>query len=127
MCTFPAIYRVLGRKAFTLTELVVVVIIIGVLATIAISKWQVPLEREYEANAREILGALLRAEHNFFAWKGRFTSDWTALAIDDPNNSDTAYNYTLENVTDDTLFMRATRRNQGRGLIMDQDGSINKF
>lgn len=127
MCTFPAIYRVLGRKAFTLTELVVVVIIIGILVTIAISHWQAPLEREYEANARAILSALLRAEHNFFAWKGRFTSDWTALAIDDPNNSDTAYNYSLENVTENSLIMRATRRKQGYGLTMDQDGNINTF
>ena len=127
MCTFPAIYRALGRKAFTLTELVVVVIILGIMATIAISNWQAPLEREYEANARAILGAVLRAEHNLFAYKGRFSSDWTAMAIDDPNNSDTAYNYTLENVTDNTLLMRATRRNQVRGVTMDQDGNINKF
>ncbi len=94
------------RRAFTLTELVVVLIIVGILATIAISGWQAQIEREYEANARATLNALLRAEHNFFAWKGRFTSDWTTLEIDDPNNSDSAYNYTLENVTGNNTIVK---------------------
>ncbi len=127
MCISPVVYRPLRRRAITLLELTVVMVIIGILATIAIMNWQAPIEREYEANARATLNALLRAEQNFFAWKGRFTSDWTSLAIDNPNISDSAYTYALENVTDNTFSIRATRIGKGKGLIADQDGNIQKF
>jgi len=127
MCISPVVYKLSRRRAFTLPEIVVVMIITGILATIAITNWRAPLEREYEANARATLDAVLRAEQNLYAWKGAFTSKWTTLEIDDPNNTDTAYSYALENVTPGTLSIRATRKNQGRGLIMNQDGVITKF
>ena len=104
-----------------------VLVIVAILATIAIVGWRPTIEREYDSNARATLELLLRAEDAFYAWKGRFTSDWTALEVDDPNISDSAYTYKLENVTDNLLFIRATRNNQTRGFVIDQNGTITKF
>jgi type IV pilus assembly protein PilE len=126
MSTFPA-YNLSRQSAFSMTELLLVLIIIGVLATVAVVGWQPAVEKEYKDNAKATLKALLRAQETFFSWKGRYTNNWTSLEIDDPNVSDNAYNYTLENVTGDSLFIRATRRGNGYGVIIDQDGNIAEF
>jgi len=46
------------KKAFTLLELMIVIIIVGVLATLGLTQYQAVIERSRGAEARQILGAL---------------------------------------------------------------------
>jgi len=46
------------KKAFTLLELMIVIIIVGVLATLGLTQYQAVIERSRGAEARQILGTL---------------------------------------------------------------------
>lgn len=48
----------MGKKGFTLLELIIVIIIIGVLATLGISQYTRMIERARGAEARAIIGAI---------------------------------------------------------------------
>lgn len=61
------------RKGFTLMELIIVIIILGVLATIGFSQYQKVVEKGRTSEAKTILGQLRTSqeayflEHNFYA------------------------------------------------------------
>ena len=49
------------KKGFTLLELIIVIIILGILATIGVSQYQGTIEKGREAEARSILGSMRTA------------------------------------------------------------------
>jgi len=55
------------KKAFTLLELIIVVIIIGILASIAIPKFLTVTEKTKTAEALNILGAIRNAQLRYYA------------------------------------------------------------
>lgn len=55
------------KKAFSLIEVIIVVIIIGILAGIAIPKYQKSVERARIAEAVNILGALRQAQYRYLS------------------------------------------------------------
>ncbi len=57
----------LNRKGFTLTELLIVVVIIGILAAIAIPKFSNTKEKAYVAAMKSDLRNLVTAEESYFA------------------------------------------------------------
>jgi prepilin-type N-terminal cleavage/methylation domain-containing protein len=57
----------MNRKAFTLIELLIVVVIIGILASIAIPKFANTKERAYIASMKSDLRNLVTAEESYFA------------------------------------------------------------
>lgn len=127
MCIFPVGCKILKKQGVTVLELIVVLIIIGVIATIGIGSWQAQLEREYADNAKITLKMLWQAEENFFAWKNRYTNNWPDLEIDNPDNTDRFYEYTIEQATSITLLIKATRRGKSTGFQIDRDGTITSF
>lgn len=54
------------NSAFTLTEVVAVIIIIGVLANLALPRYHIFVERMRAAEGMQILTALLGAQNAFF-------------------------------------------------------------
>ena len=116
-----------AKQGVTLLELIMVLVIIAIIATISISGWQGQLENKYADNAKLTLKMLWQAEENFFAWKNRYTNDWNDVEIDNPNNEDRFYDYTLEEATSTNLLIRATRKGKARGFTIDQDSNINSF
>lgn len=82
------------RKAFTLTELLVVVIVLGVLAAVAVPKFARVLETRKTSEAEEIFGAV-RSEQEYRCSLGKvYQTDKSQMAmlsgISSPN-----YNYQL--------------------------------
>lgn len=89
----------LMKKAFTLVELLIVIVIIGILATLAVPQYNKMIERARGAEAKSILGALARAnlayyyEHGDFAGlvydgvQPPYDNNSRGLAVDFPTNS----------------------------------------
>lgn len=62
------------RSAFTLVELLVVVVVIGILAAIAIPKYKNTKGKGYAASLKTDLRNLATAEESYFYSNGRYTN-----------------------------------------------------
>lgn len=82
MLSFPSTMLVLRRRGFTLIELLVVVVILGVLAMIAIPKFQNTRGRGNAATLRSDLRALSTAQEAYFYEFGTYTDQPAALNLD---------------------------------------------
>lgn len=72
------------RKGFTLLELLIVVVVIGILASIAIPQFFRVAERARAAEAINILGAVRRAEIRYYSEHGVLTSSGAQIDLELP-------------------------------------------
>jgi len=72
------------NKGFTLLELLVVVLIIGILASIALPQYQVVVKKAQLADYISMVKALHTAEESYFLVHGQYTSDLSSLDISFP-------------------------------------------
>ena len=70
-----------NRRGFTLIELLIVVVIIGILAAIAVPKFQNTKGKANAASLRADLRNLVTAEEAYFYDNSQYTSDINALNI----------------------------------------------
>ena len=73
-----------GRLGFTLIELLVVVLIIGILAAVALPKYQQAVEKSRATQALIIGRHLKDLERAFFLANGRYTNKFDELDFDVP-------------------------------------------
>ena len=73
-----------ARRGFTLVELAVVIIIIGVLAAFAVPRFLKSVERSKAAEAFNYLSAVRAAEERFQVQNGTYCDDVTKLDIQMP-------------------------------------------
>jgi len=128
------------KKGFTLLELTVVVVIIGILASIGIPTYLKAVEKGRTAEARQILGLIRMSEGvYYFEWDG-YVDDYRALSIFDvPSTScDPNHYFWYEFIPNPGAgyYVTAHRcsRNNGGGkppdsvfdydITIDQDGAI---
>jgi type IV pilus assembly protein PilA len=74
-----------GRKGFTLVELAVVIIIIGVLASFAVPRFLDSVERSKAGEAFNYLAAIRSAQERYQIRQGTYCDDITKLDIQMPN------------------------------------------
>lgn len=89
------------KKGFTLLELIVVIIIIGVLATLGVTQYTRMIERARGAEAREILGAIRTHAAALYMSDGNCNSCTNAglgVGGDMPNNCTQTTHYFQYNV-----------------------------
>ena len=67
------------RKAFTLIELLIVVVIIGIIASIAIPKYVNTKEKAYIANMKADLRNLMSAQEAYYADNNAYANSTTVL------------------------------------------------
>ncbi|MBO7238781.1 MAG: prepilin-type N-terminal cleavage/methylation domain-containing protein [Elusimicrobiaceae bacterium] len=68
-----------NKKGFTLLEILVVVLIIGILSTIALRVFDRFVERSRAADAENTIGLAAYAQGHQLMRKGRYTNRWTGL------------------------------------------------
>jgi type IV pilus assembly protein PilA len=73
-----------GRKGFTLVELAVVIIIIGVLAAFAVPRFLDAVERSKAAESFNYLSAVRAAQERYQTRQGTYSDDITKLDIQMP-------------------------------------------
>lgn len=90
------------KKGFTLLELIIVIVILGILATLGFSQYTKMVERGRAAEARMILGQMRTAaiayHQEFTAWPGSIT-DLAVSVTDDTCDSQHHFKYTSAGTT----------------------------
>lgn len=104
------------RFGFTLLELLVVVIIVGILASVAIPQFSRMTNKSRRAEARNILAAMMTAELVYYQEQNSFTSVLTELLVTVPPTSSTNFNYTIDAATNASATVTATGRAAANGL-----------
>ena len=84
--TVKNIGQLMNNKAFTLIELLVAVLIIGILAAIAVPKYQKALAKVRVARWIPLGYAITNAQNRYFLANGKFATDFNALDITLPND-----------------------------------------
>ena len=126
------------KKGFTLLELLIVVIIIGVLAAVAVPQYIRSVERARVAKAKNALGLICKAEKMFRAEQDTYVdcavASWAANALS-PDftelselNADDDWDYDVGGPSDVDSFLATATRTGGPGwatgtiITMNQDG-----
>lgn len=85
--------RFYKKKAFTLLELMIVVIIVGILATLALPRFITAANRAREAEARSILGSIRSAQLRYYLEWDAYTATIGNLDLDLTANPTDYYTY----------------------------------
>ena|SRR3989338_5954548 len=120
------------RKGFTLLELLIVVIVIGILATIAIPQFLTSVERSRVAKAKSALGMIAqaekmyRAEHDVYIADPSPFANLTTYVEMDQIATDDDWDYTIAADTD-TFTATATKKagvtHAGEAINLTQNGT----
>jgi prepilin-type N-terminal cleavage/methylation domain-containing protein len=114
----------MNRKGFTLVEVLIVVIIIGILAAIGIPQFAASIEKAKGGEARAGLGHIQTGEKVYFAENEYYTGTTGDLDI---SLSQRYWAFSINTPTSTTYTATATRSGgtrNGKTITMDQDGTI---
>ena len=113
---------------FTLTELLIVVIIVGIVATLALPMLVKTMEKAKLGEAASNLNLIRTGEKIYFLEYGRFVNNMSDLNIEDPNSQANRYfDYTINPADASDFTAKAARREgryNGKAVYIDKSGAI---
>lgn len=118
------------RNGFTVTELFIAVIILGLLVAGAVPILSKNIEKSKTGEAAANLNLIRMSERDYFLDNNSYTASFSDLSIDDPNNiasTNRYFNYTIESADASGFTARATRKDgpyTGDYYTIDQTGTI---
>ncbi|MCM8821227.1 MAG: prepilin-type N-terminal cleavage/methylation domain-containing protein [Candidatus Omnitrophica bacterium] len=74
------------EKGFTLVELMVVVIIVGILASVAVPIYRANIKKAMASEGAALLGSVLTAQRIYYAENNTYTTTKTNLGVDTLGN-----------------------------------------
>lgn len=74
------------RRGFTLIELIIVIIIVGILATIGMTQYTKVIEKGRAAEAKQVLGSLRTGQNAYYLENGSYTTTISDTGVDAPGN-----------------------------------------
>ena len=114
----------MNRKGFTLVEVLIVVIIIGILASIGIPQFAASIEKAKGGEARAGLGHIQTGEKVYYAESEFYTNNPTDLDI---TLTQKFWAFSISTPSSTTYTARATRSggtHSGQVITMDQAGTV---
>ena len=78
-------------RAFTLLELIVVIIIVGILAALGLIEFTKTLEKSRSAEARRVLGSIRTAQDTYKFESGSYTAVAANLPVEFPESCDSKH------------------------------------
>lgn len=130
-------FKYQNKKGFTLLELLIVIVILGALAALAIPAYTSTVERSRRQEAIQVLSAVKDAQQRFFMGSATYTAVYTQLDFDpqniaiDPPGTVRHFAYAAPTATATTWSVVATRNAIDRPtgvaaytVTMDQTGAI---
>lgn len=119
------------KKAFTLTELLVVIILIGILAALAIPQFGGAADQAMETEATLALEKVYQLQNIYYLKNKRYTTDLEQIGfrqeavMDDQGNGKARYLISIESASDSGYVARATPQvNDLRPYTMDETGKL---
>ena len=101
-----------GRSGFTLIELTIVIMLIGILSAMAIFSYQMMVNKARMTQAKTVLGHLTKTEATYFSDHDRYTDNIVLLNFDPVQ-----YNYYVISVALDNDAMNYTGTATGVGVM----------
>ena len=90
------------KRGFTLLELIVVIIILGILATLGFTQYTKMVEKGRTAEARVVLGALRQSQIAYYQEYATYGAAVTNLVVDVPTTATSTHFFTYATATTGT-------------------------
>lgn len=102
------------KRGFTLLELIVVIIIIGILATLGVTQYTKMLEKGRTAEAKMILGTIRTAQEAYKFERGSYATTITDLPVEAPTTCDSTHYFYYGATTTQATATRCTTGSNGK-------------
>ena len=119
-----------NKSGFTLLEIIIVIIIIGVLASLALPRFFRTVEYSRASEALASLGAIRQSFNRCYLFDSNYTicgNDWESLDIGNMSAESTLFNYvSVSGLTTFIITAQRTTTDGGDGvsvITIDQDGN----
>lgn len=119
-----------SMKGFTLAELLIVIVILGILGGIALPRFYPQQEKGRVAEAVAILSAIRQGEEAYRLEKGNYidldsTDNWAVIGMEDPNDSaNKLFTYSVDaSGTATATRINATADYLNKTIILKIDGT----
>jgi len=113
---FGAFKKIIAEKehGFTLIELVVVIIIVGILAAVGISQYSLVVEKGRTAEAKVRIGAMRQLAYEYYLNNGTLTGlTYSDIGVDGTCHSTDFYFYSIGSLTSTWVNLCAYRCTSG--------------